>query len=242
MTDSDTPSQERDGRPAAQQSDSDAVDTATPSDTDEDPRVAAAMDEADDALTRAAESHDDYREAITDAVAALDEVDRLHGRDVPGETADAHDTADTPDAHDTTDTPDTLGTPNTVSEADLDTTAAPEHTDGTGHLELYHAGQVLVRAARTLKRSRAFPRSRAAGLVQMSARASIHLCHEDVPADALADVATETIEGVGDLADLARDSDATDEQVAEAATELFEILSKIEEVRAASDVRGERDE
>jgi hypothetical protein len=224
MTDSDTPSQERDGRPAAQQSDSDAADTATPSDTDEDPRVAAAMDEADDALTRAAESHDDYREAITDAVAALDEVDRLHGRDVPGETADA---------------PDTLNTPDTVSEADLDTTAAPEHTDGTGHLELYYAGQVLVRAARTLKRSRAFPQSRAAGLVQTSARASIHLCHEDVPEDALADVATEAVEGVGDLADLARDSDATDEQVAEAATELFEILSKVEEVRAASDARGE---
>ncbi len=227
MTDSDTPSQERDGQAGAQQSDSDAVDTATPSDTDEDSAVAAAMDEADDALTRAAESHHDYREAITDAVAALDEVDRLHGRDVPGETADDHDTTDTP---------------NIVPEAGLDTTAAPEYTDGTGHLKLYHAGQVLVRAARTLKRSRALPQERAAGLVQTSARASIHLCHEDVPEDALADVATETIEGVGDLADLARDSDATDEQVAEAATELFEILSKIEEVRAASDARGARDE
>jgi hypothetical protein len=83
---------------------------------------------------------------------------------VPGETADAHDTTDT------------------VSEVDLDTTAAPEYTDGTGHLELYHAGQVLVRAARTLKRSRAFPQERAAGLVQTSARASIHLCHEEVRA------------------------------------------------------------
>jgi hypothetical protein len=226
MTDSDTPSQERDGQADAQQSDSDAVDTAVPSDSvppvdDEDPAVAAAMDEADDALTRAAEAHDDYREAITDAVAALDEVDRLHGRDVPDESVD---------------------TPEAVSEAELDTAAAPEHTDGTGHLELYHAGQVLVRAARTLKRSRAFPQSRAAGLVQTSARASIHLCHEDVPEDALADVATEAVEAVGDLADLARDSDATDEQVAAAATELFEILSKVEEVRAANDARGERAE
>jgi hypothetical protein len=218
MTDSDTPSQERDGRPAAQQSDTDAVDTAAPSDTSEDPRVAAAMDEADDALDRAAEAHDDYREAITDAIVALDELDRLHGRDVPGESVD---------------------TPDRVSEADLDTTAAPEYTDGTGHLELYHTGQVLVRAARTLKRSRVFPSERAAGLVQTSARASVHLCHEDVPENALADVATEALEGVGDLADLARDSDATAEQVAAAATELFEILSKVEEVRAAADARSE---
>jgi hypothetical protein len=67
------------------------------------------------------------------------------------------------------------------------------------------------------------------GLVQTSARASIHLCHEDVPEDELADVATEAIEGVGNLAEMS-ESDA----VAEAATELFEILSKVEEVRAAN--------
>ena len=120
--------------------------------------------------------------------------------------------------------------------------AAPEYTDGTGHLELSHAGQVLVRSARTLKRSRAFPQERAAGLVQTTARASIHLCHEDVPSDALADVATEAIEGVGDLTRLCRDDDATEEQVAEAATELFEILSKVEEVRAASEARHVIDE
>ena len=67
---------------------------------------------------------------------------------------------------------------------------------------------------------------------QTTARASIHLCHEDVPDDELADVATEAIEGVGDLAKM-----SNDEAVAEAATELFEILSKVEEVRAASEVR-----
>jgi hypothetical protein len=37
---------------------------------------------------------------------------------------------------------------------------------------------------------------------------------------------------------MSRDSDATDEQVAAAATELFEILSKVEEVRATGDTRG----
>jgi hypothetical protein len=212
MTDSDTPSQERDGQAGAQQSDTD-----TAAATEADAAVDAAMAEADDALTRAAAAHDDYRAAITDAVAALDEVDRLHGRDPPG--ADGTD-----------------GLPATVTEAELDAAAAPEHTDGTGHLELYHAGQVLVRAARTLKRSRAFPQERAVALVQTSARASIHLCHEEVPETHLAAVATETVEAVGDLADLARDGDATDEQIAEAATELFEILSKVEEVRAASEV------
>jgi hypothetical protein len=212
MTDSDTPSQERDGRADAQES-----DDSTPAD-----RIDTALAEADAAFTRAAEAHDDYREAITDATLALDEVDRLRGRDLPGQSADLDD--DVP------------------ATADLDATAAPEYTDGTGHLELYHAGQVLVRAARTLKRSRVFPQERAAGLVQTSARASIHLCHEDVPDDALADVATEAVEGVGSLADLARDGDATDEQIAEAATELFEILSKVEEVRAASDARGEQNQ
>ncbi len=75
------------------------------------------------------------------------------------------------------------------------------------------------------------------GLVQTSARASIHLCHEDVPADELADVATEAIEGVGDLAEM-----SDDEAVAEAATELFEILSKVEEVRAVSRARAAEDE
>ncbi len=75
------------------------------------------------------------------------------------------------------------------------------------------------------------------GLVQTTARASIHLCHEDVPDDELADVATEAIEGVGDLAEL-----SNDEAVAEAATELFEILSKVEEVRAVSRARAEGDE
>jgi uncharacterized protein (UPF0147 family) len=75
------------------------------------------------------------------------------------------------------------------------------------------------------------------GLVQTTARASIHLCHEDVPDDELADVATEAIEGVGDLAEL-----SNDEAVAEAATELFEILSKVEEVRAVSRARAEEDE
>ena len=77
------------------------------------------------------------------------------------------------------------------------------------------------------------------GLVQTTARASIHLCHEDVPDDDLADVATEAIEGVGDLAALAREDDCPRETVAEAATELFEILSKVEEVRAASRARTE---
>jgi uncharacterized protein (UPF0147 family) len=75
------------------------------------------------------------------------------------------------------------------------------------------------------------------GLVETSARASIHLCHEDVPDDELADVATEAIEGVGDLAEM-----SNDEAVAEAATELFEILSKVEEVRAVNRARTEDDE
>ncbi|MFB6243989.1 MAG: hypothetical protein ABEH80_07795, partial [Halobaculum sp.] len=191
--------------------------------TDADPQIAAAFEAADAALTAAAEAHDDYREAITDAVVALDEVARLEGRDVPDETAAAEEFAG-------------------IDTDDLDAAAAPEYTDGTGHLELYHAGQVVVRAARTLKRSREFPPSRAAGLVRTSARASIHLCHEEVPDDDLADVATEAIEGVGDLAALARDDDCPRAAIAEAATELFEILSKVEEVRAASDARGERDQ
>jgi hypothetical protein len=232
MKDSNTPSQERDGQADASQSDTvetaetDRRDTAgardsaeTPAtsaggDTDEDPQVAAAFEEADAALTVAAEAHDDYREAITDAVVALDEVARLEGREVPDESSGIDD--------------EFAG----IDTEALDAAAAPEHTDGTGHLELYHAGQVVVRAARTLKRSREFPQERAMGLVQTTARASIHLCHEDVPDDELADVATEAIEGVGDLAEM-----TNDEAVAEAATELFEILSKVEEVRAASEVQ-----
>ena len=212
MKDSDTPSQERDGPTDASQS------NTAETETDENPQVAAAFEEADAALTAAAEAHDDYREAITDAVVALDEVARLEGREVPDESSGASEFAG-------------------IDTDELDATAAPEYTDGTGHLELYHAGQVVVRAARTLKRSRAFPQERAMALVQTTARASIHLCHEDVPDDELADVATEAIEGVGDLAEL-----SNDEAVAEAATELFEILSKIEEVRAASRARAADDE
>jgi hypothetical protein len=54
-----------------------------------------------------------------------------------------------------------------------------------------------VRAARALERSRELPQERATGLVQTRARASIRLCHEDVPDDELADVATEAIEDIG---------------------------------------------
>jgi hypothetical protein len=212
MCDSNSPSQERDGPTDASQS------NTAETETDEDPRVAAAFEEADAALSAAAEAHDDYREAITDATVALDEVARLEGRDVPDESSGTDDFAG-------------------IDTEELDAAAAPEHTDGTGHLELYHAGQVVVRAARTLKRLRQFPQERAMGLVQTSARASIHLCHEDVPADELADVATEAIEGVGDLAEMSEN-----EAVAEAATELFEILSKVEEVRAVSRARAEGDE
>jgi hypothetical protein len=208
MCESNSPSQERDGPTDASQSNT--VET----ETDEDPRVAAAFEEADAALTAAAEAHDDYREAITDATVALDEVARLEGRAVPDESSGASEFTG-------------------IDTEKLDTAAAPEHTDGTGHLELYHAGQVVVRAARTLKRSREFPQERAMGLVQTSARASIHLCHEDVPDDELADVATEAIEGVGDLAEMSEN-----DTVAEAATELFEILSKVEEVRAVSRARA----
>jgi hypothetical protein len=207
MNESNSPSQERDGPTDEPQSNT--------VETDEDPQVAAAFEEADAALTAAAEAHDDYREAITDAVAALDEVARLEGREVPDESSGVDD--------------EFAG----IDTDDLDAAAAPEYTDGTGHLELYHAGQVVVRAARTLKRSREFPQERAMGLVQTSARASIHLCHEDVPDDELADVATEAIEGVGDLAAM-----SDDEAVAEAATELFEILSKVEEVRAVNRARA----
>ncbi len=224
MTDSDTPSQERDGRTDAQEPDTDDAAAAAADTTVtevEDSSVAAAMAEADAALDRAAAAHDDYREAITDATVALDEVARLDGRDVPDESSGVDDGF--------------AG----IDTADLDAAAVPEHTDGTGHLELYHAGQVLVRAARTLKRSREFPQERAMGLVQTTARASIHLCHEDVPADDLTDVATEAIEGVGDLADLCRDGGVPDEEAATAATELFEILSKVEEVRAAGARREE---
>jgi hypothetical protein len=221
MTESNSPSQERDGQTGAQQS-----DTAVAADTDENPQVAAALEEADAALTAAAESHDDYREAITDAVVALDEVDRRCGRDLPGEAGGA--ASSVADA---------------VAEADLDAAAAPAHTDGTGHLELYQAGQVLVRAARTLKRTGAFPDERATALIQTSARASISLCHEAVDERTLAAVATEAVEGVGDLADVSRADDTTDEDVAAAATELFEILSKVEEVRAAADAgRGDTSE
>ena len=135
MNESNSPSQERDGPTDGQQS-----NTAEP-ETDEDPRVAAAFAEADAALTAAAEAHDDYREAITDATVALDEVARLEGREVPDETASDEFAG--------------------VDTAELDTAAAPAHTDGTGHLELYQAGQVVVRAARTLKRStRQSPRQR----------------------------------------------------------------------------------
>ncbi len=66
------------------------------------------------------------------------------------------------------------------------------------------------------------------GVVQTTAYALIYLCHEDLPSNALADVATEAIEGVGDLAALYRDEDTEEERVAAAATELFEILSKVE--------------
>jgi hypothetical protein len=211
MTESNSPSQERDGPTDASQSNT--------AETDEDPQIAAAFEEADTALDRAAEAHDDYREAITDAVAALDEVARLEGREVPDESSGVDD--------------EFAG----IDTEELDAAAAPEYTDGTGHLELYHAGQVVVRAARTLKRSREFPQERAMGLVETTARASIHLCHEDVPEDELADVATEAIEGVGDLAEM-----SNDEAVAEAATELFEILSKVEEVRAANRARAEGNE
>ncbi len=208
MNESNSPSQERDGPTDGQQS------NTAQSETDENPQIAAAFEAADTALDRAAEAHDDYREAITDAVAALDEVARLEGREVPDESSGVDD--------------EFAG----IDTGELDAAAAPEYTDGTGHLELYHAGQVVVRAARTLKRSREFPQERAMGLVETSARASIHLCHEDVPDDELADVATEAIEGVGDLAEM-----SNDEAVAEAATELFEILSKVEEVRAANEVQ-----
>jgi hypothetical protein len=75
------------------------------------------------------------------------------------------------------------------------------------------------------------------GFVQTSARVSIHLCHEDVPGDELVGVATGAVEGVGDLAEM-DESDA----VAAAATELFEILSKVEEVRAANERRADGDE
>ena len=212
MTESNSPSQERDGPTDASQS------NTAETETDENPQVAAAFEEADAALTAAAEAHDDYREAITDAVVALDEVARLEGREVPDESSGVSEFAG-------------------IDTEELDAAAAPEYTDGTGHLELYHAGQVVVRAARTLKRSREFPQERAMGLVETTARASIHLCHEDVPDDELADVATEAIEGVGDLAEM-----SNDEAVAEAATELFEILSKVEEVRAVSRARAEEDE
>ena len=159
MKDSNTPSQERDGQAGASQSDTvktaetDRRDTAgtrdsaeTPAksargDTDEDPQGAAAFEEADTALDRAAEAHDDYREAITDAVAALDEVARLEGREVPDESSGVDD--------------EFAG----IDTEELDAAAAPEYTDGTGHLELYHAGQVVVRAARTPQRSRQFPMS-----------------------------------------------------------------------------------
>jgi hypothetical protein len=67
---------------------------------------------------------------------------------------------------------------------------------------------------------------------QTTTRTSIRLCHEDVPDDELADVTTEAIEGVGDLAEM-----SDDEAVAEAATELFETRSTVEEVRAASEVQ-----
>ena len=63
-----------------------------------------------------------------------------------------------------------------------------------------------------------------------------------MPDDELADVATEAIEAVGELTALAHDDDCPRAVIAEAATELFEILSKVEEVRAVSRARATDDE